>query len=168
MRRETEPFDHQWKALAFTLAAIFSGLLIYTAFQLISPIRGEWQGTIQDDQVCITFERNGWLRESHRAQTCFSWHEFSVLPIRHRGTFELYRPPGMVRLSGSFSDKAGRGSFEFIPRPDQAAHTSGKCGQINTTEEALFKAFLHHSRAQRGQQACHRRCHRHGGDTTIF
>lgn len=163
MRRSNELFDYQWRALAFTLAAIFSGLLIYTAFQLISPIRGAWRGTIEADRICITFDRAGWLNDEPSARACFDWHEFSVLPIRHRGTFELYRPQGTIRLSGAFADKTGRGSFEFIPAEAPTRQCADRYSDEDRFRQFLRTAGQHHT----GQQACSRHC-RQRRTTAIF
>jgi hypothetical protein len=79
---------------------------------------GVWQGTIEDDEVCLVFSRNA-SKDKHRgtwsSSSCFKKSEFDKLPIGQEGTFNLKREAGQMALTGKFDNNEGYGRFEFTP-----------------------------------------------------
>lgn len=100
---------------------------------------GYWNGTIEGNQVCITFncgDKNSvWI-----INECFEKSEFSNLPTEE-SEFTLKRAAGIITFKGKFEGNDGYGKQTF--KPNESFKSWLKNQQISDNDDAfIFNAFV--------------------------
>jgi beta-lactamase regulating signal transducer with metallopeptidase domain len=100
---------------------------------------GIWEGTIEKDQVCMSFSsrKNGGMWSS---SDCFAKSEFSALPV-NESEFTLKREAGTMTMKGRFENNEGYGRFTFTSNTDFKTYLEQQ-GIANVTDDVMLHLFF--------------------------
>ncbi len=107
-----------------------------------AEIKGVWQAKIQQNQVCVRFDRSDLDRHNHWSMSnCYPKSAFSDLPSGNDGAFTMTREAGQVAFTGGFEDNEGLGRFVFTENPEFRAYLKQQGIKGNPDEETMFFFF---------------------------
>lgn len=100
---------------------------------------GIWEGTIEKDQVCMSFSsrKNGGHWNS---SDCFAKSEFSALPTEE-SEFTLRREAGTMTMKGRFEKNEGYGRFNFTANADFKTYLEQQ-GIANVSDDVMLHLFF--------------------------